>query len=110
STRVLSCHRCCWSCCRVHIFPGYSSSSDKILEACGSNLTLSPCLRSSPVRGLNSKIPKQLTRRVRAGFFMARASVHEATGEGDVGAKYNRPHIGKRQDGRDRSTKPCASP
>src|SRR5205809_7085425 len=51
-----------------------------------------------------------MTRRVRAGFFMARASVHEATGEGDVGAKTTGPHIGKPQNWRDGSTKPCASP
>ena len=50
-----------------------------------------------------------MTRRVLAGFFMARGSVHEATGEGDVGAKTTGPHIGKPQNWRNSSTKSRAN-
>src|SRR5437899_8349785 len=50
-----------------------------------------------------------MTRRVLAGFFMARASVHEGTGEGDVGAKTTGPHIGKPQNWRNSSTKSRAN-
>src|SRR5213594_2601619 len=50
-----------------------------------------------------------MTRRVLAGFFMARGSVHEATGEGDMGAKTTGPHIGKPQNWRNSSTKSRAN-